>query len=142
MFKKIIVPIDVQQDTRSLAILEKAINFAKPFSSEIHIVHIVPCLLNRVLDEYLPQNWNKKRLLKVKDKLSAITPKNIPNGLKFTTHVSKGNVHDEILQYAYKEDGDLIMLFAIDTLTKNYILGYNTREILKNSTISVIIVRE
>ncbi len=143
MFRRIIVPLDVENNFQSSkVVLDKAYCLAEKFYSEIHLIHIIPSFVNELLGEYFPQTWFKKRIRKVEDKLKNIVKEYLNTRVKFSTYVGKGSVYDEIVNYSQKAQGDLIMLFTIDTSSKSYMLGCNAREILKNSEVSVIVVRD
>ena len=57
MYKNIIVPIDLSDKQSIKAIFPAAINLAKAFGSELHLVHIIPDFGTKLVEDYLPKNW-------------------------------------------------------------------------------------
>ena len=56
MYKNIIVPIDLSDKQSIKAIFPAAINLAKAFGSELHLVHIIPDFGTKLVEDYLPKN--------------------------------------------------------------------------------------
>ncbi|HNY50637.1 MAG TPA: universal stress protein [Smithella sp.] len=99
-FKNILYPIDL--DSQKITSLEKALEVAQFFNCPIHILYV-----NDIEAGYRhPTDREDAVALRVKE----LIPESLLEGLKIIYAVSKGDTAEEILQYAYGNNIDLIVI--------------------------------
>jgi nucleotide-binding universal stress UspA family protein len=141
MFKNIVVPIDLADKHSVKIVLPAALDFARAFSSKIHLVYVMPDFGLRMVEDYLPRHWMSDQKTKYNKLFDEIVKNIVPEGIEVDFHISRGAIYDEIINYSDKLNADLIMLSAVRPQFKDYMLGPNASKIVRHSSISVMVIR-
>ncbi|KQC03380.1 MAG: universal stress protein UspA [Methanoculleus sp. SDB] len=141
MFHKILVAIDGSDVSKRS--LQTAIDEAKVWNAEIHAVYVIETgMLSSIpIDNTLEVIYN---LLESEGNLTMDESRETASqaGVELTTHIKQGHAGNEILKLADEIAADLIVLGShgkseIDRL----LLGSVTSHVVRNSTVSTMVVR-
>ncbi len=143
MFKKILLPVDINHDTSWKSALPRATEMAKAFGSELHLVAVVPDFGMAMVGEFFPQDFEEKALKKAKADLEKFASDHLPDGLQHELHLAHGSASDQILKMADKLGVDLILMASHrPDLFQDFLVGSNADRIVHHSPVSVLIVRD
>ena len=140
MFKKILVPIDMQRIAHATEILKVAEQLAGQFGSSLHVMTVMPGFGMPIVATYFPADAKSSVRKSLEEKLLTLAKSKVT--AKFTTSVSEGKRGDEILKVAKKRKSDLILVGAKapDRLSEA-ILGSVGTKIAQRAAASVMVVR-
>lgn len=126
--KNIVLPLDLSRETKEK--VNKAIEIAKDFNSDIRIVTIIT-----TDDEFLVKKLNRQ-LNQVQDFVRE-------KGVSCSAEVLKGNsVADEVVKYSKKIDADLIMIMTQEeTEWTTLFIGSQAQQVINNSDVPVLSIR-
>jgi len=142
MFKKILVPIDVDQETswqRSLPVAEK---LASDYGAELHTITVIPIMGMSLVGSFFPADFESKALTAGKTKIDDIIANSATDPAKVTTHVAHGTIYEEVLHAADKLNSDLIVMTSHRPELKDYLIGPNAARVMRHAKQSVFIVRD
>jgi nucleotide-binding universal stress UspA family protein len=145
MYKNILVPVDLSQESSWRRALPAAVAEAKHWGAQLHVVTVVPDLIAGLDWRYavVPRDYDRdavvaearKRLADlIKDQVSAEVP--------VQHHVKHGTIYEKILDTAREVGADLIMLASHRPTLKDYLLGPNAARVVRHAECSVTIIRE
>jgi nucleotide-binding universal stress UspA family protein len=126
--RNIVLPLDLSKETKEK--VNKAIEFAKYFGSDIRIVTVLTGE-----DEFLVKKL-MRQLNQVQEFISN-------KGVKCTAESVKGSsVSEEVLRYAEKVDADLIMIMTQQELNwTELFIGPQAQQIINNTDVPVLSIR-
>ena len=140
MFKKILVPIDVEYPRTSKAVYENAAEIAKLSNAEIRLVSVMPGFGMPIVASFVTDEMKEKALKEFKNALKDFTDKNC--GENVSAKVLVGKNHEVILKMAEKWDADLIVVYHNYRRTVNEAFSQNcARMLVKNAKCSVLRLR-
>lgn len=142
MYKKILVPIDINQNSSWELALPAAIKFAKDSGAKLELFAVVPDFGMAMVGSFFPKDYAKKALEHAEYELKAVARNNVPDDVKCTCHVRHGSVYKEINKAADKLGADLIVLTSHRPEAKDYLLGPNAARIVRHARQSVFVVRD
>lgn len=140
MYKHILLPIDL--DEKEQMTLQPAIEHAKVFGAQLHIMTVVPDFRMSIVSQYFPGSSDDKIIAATQDALKAFTKKHIPEGIAVQHIVAQGTVYEVIIETAKKIAADLIIMGAHRPDLKDYLLGPNAARVVRHSDKTVLVVRE
>jgi len=141
MFKRILVPVDVEQRSSWERALPVGAQLAKDYGAELHVITVVPTFGMSIVGGYFPADFEEKAIAATKTKLTDIlngaaldiTPKG---------HVAHGTIYEEILATAGALSIDLIVMTSHRPELKDYLIGPNAARVMRHATQSVFVVRD
>lgn len=140
MFKKILVPIDFEQDGSWERALDAAFALARADGAALHIMHVIRSTPAMVA-QYLPKDFAKtaeaQAMALLKEKVTA-------HGIgesEAVLLVRHGEVYPEILDTADGLGADLIVLGAHRPDVTDYLLGTTAARVARHAKCSVFLVR-
>ena len=142
MFKTILLPIDVDQESswsRSLPVAEQ---LAKDYGAKLHAISVVPTMGMSVVGSFFPPDFEDKALASAQEKLSEVLAKAASNASEIATHVAHGTIYEEVLTAADKLRCDLIAMTSHRPELKDYLIGPNAARVMRHAKQSVFIVRD
>lgn len=142
MFKRILLPIDVDQDSSWRRTLPVAERMAKDYGAELHVMSVVPTFGMAVVGSFFPPDFEKKALALAETKLREVMAANAENPSQITAHVAHGTIYEEVLKAAEKLDCDAIVMSASRPELRDYLLGPNAARVMRHAKASVFVVRE
>ncbi|WP_036264641.1 universal stress protein [Methylocapsa aurea] len=140
MFKKILIPIDIDD----IAFAEPGVFFAAELAALangfVRLIHVVP-EIPYSFQEFLPPRIGVERENAIGSQLQDLAKKaNIPTG-RFSHVVRTGSVYDEVLDEAKAWGADLIVVGSHSPTMSTYLLGSNAQKIVRHANCSVFVVR-
>lgn len=138
MFKKILLPIDLEQADLTQHAIEAAIEISKP-SAELRLVNVQAMLPAMLIEYGLPDYESEVRLLAEKRIGETAAKIDYPS---VSTIVRIGDpIYHEALMEAKEWDADLIVICSNQPTLATYLLGSNAAKIVRHATCSVLVVR-
>lgn len=142
MYKDILLPVDLNQDSSWTSALPVAIDHARAFGTRLHVMTVVPDFGMTMVGQFFPKGFEKKAVEAVNRQLHAFVDEHIPDDIPVQHIVAEGTVYERILELAKKLKIDLIVLAAHRPELKDYLLGPNAARVVRHASCSVLVVRE
>ncbi len=141
MYKTVLLPIDLNQESSWQKALPTAVEFCKTYSATLHVMNVVPDFGMSVVGSHFPEGFEQKALESARAELHKFVRQNVPDGLNVRHIVGHGAVYDEILRVAKEIEADLILLAASRPELKDFLLGPNAARVVRHFGGSVLVVR-
>ncbi|RKQ70340.1 universal stress protein [Oceanibaculum indicum] len=142
MYKDILLPVDLNQDSSWKSALPVAIDHARAFGTRLHVMTVVPDFGMTMVGQFFPKGFEKKAVEAANKQLHEFVDTHIPNDIPVQHIVTEGTVYERILDLAKKLKIDLIVLAAHRPELKDYLLGPNAARVVRHADCSVLVVRE
>ncbi len=140
MYKHILLPIDL--DEKQQMTLAPAIEQAKAFGAQLHVMTVVPDFRMSIISQYFPGQSDDKIIAGTQEALKAFTKEHVPADIPVQHIVAQGTVYEVIIETAKKINADLIIMGAHRPDLKDYLLGPNAARVVRHSDKTVLVVRE
>lgn len=142
--KKVLVPIDFSDYSKSA--LRYAINFAKCFKAEMHLIYVVEPVIyppdfsmGQIAIPSVNAEWDER----AKDELAKLAKSEIPEDVKVKTIIKTGKPFIEIIETAAEEDIDLIIIATHGHSGVEHILfGSTAEKVVRKAPCPVLTLRE
>ncbi|MEW5422118.1 universal stress protein [Amorphus sp. 3PC139-8] len=142
MYKKILLPIDLNDATTAKKALATAAAIAQTFGSELHVISVVPNFGMSIVGGFFPSGFEEKALDKAKTDLGVFLDAELGPEINAVGHIAHGSIYEEILHAAKELQADLIVIGAHRPELKDYLLGPNAARVVRHAPQSVMVVRE
>jgi len=109
MFKKILVPIDVDHPETAKAVYQNAADIAKHSGGEIRLISVLPGFGMPLVASYISNDIRKEIFDRLKTSLEAFIRNNCDEPVSYK--IATGKNWEEILKAADKWEADLIMVY-------------------------------
>ena len=141
MFKKILLPIDLQETHLAVKPVKIAIDAARKHSAEIFVMTVIPAFGMPVVASFFPDNAMKKALKEIGVELKRYIAANIPKDI--TTHpiITEGNPAERILAQAKTLGADLIIIPSHAQSLSQVFLGSCAARVVEHATCSVMVIK-
>ena len=140
MYKKILVPVDLADESSWKLTLPVAIEFARLFNGSIVVVTVVRDSQAYWEGAYLPFAYEELRM-RNEEVLRTIVSNDVPLDISISTKVGHGSVYREILRIAQEEQVDLILMAAHRPGIRHHLIGPKAARVVGHSRCSVLVVR-
>jgi len=141
MYKKILLSIDLNDETSWTATLQTALVMCRTFDASLHLVHVIAEVPEAVVKLYLPDDNTEKLTNKFAEMMAAFIDEYIPEEFEATSHLCMGNIYSGILETAKKVEADLIIIGSHRPAMGSYLLGPNAARVVRHAESSVLVVR-
>ncbi|MDX1486040.1 MAG: universal stress protein [Alphaproteobacteria bacterium] len=141
MYKTILIPIDLDQESSWQRALPIAVEYSQIFGSRLHAATVLPDLGSGVVGSYFPPDFEEKAGAEARDKLEALVREKVPSNIDVTCHVVHGTAYEEILCLADDIGADLIVMASHRPELKDYLIGPNAARVVRHAKVSVLVVR-
>ncbi len=142
MYKKILLPIDLDQESSWHKALPTALELCRAWGASLHVMTVVPSFGMSMVSQYFPKGYEKEMREKTMASLQDFVRENVPEGTPVQRIVGEGTIYEVILQMADKVGADLIVLDSHRPQLKDYLLGPNAARVVRHATCSVLLVRD
>ena len=139
MFKNILFPVDLDQDS-SLAALPAAGEIARRFEGNLTLLNVQTPMPSMV-SAYLPEGYPQESVRAIGDRLKAAIDEH-RLGAGTDVAVRHGTPHHEILDFATKEKMDLIIIASHHPGLADYLLGSTAGQVVRHAQCSVLVLRD
>lgn len=141
MYKRILVPIDLDQETSWKLALPVALEYCQIFGAGLELLTVLPDLGSSMLASYFPPGFEEKADADARQRLEGLAAKEVSSNVTVRCHVGRGTVYEEILKVARERKTDLIVMASHRPELKDYLLGPNAARVVRHAPISVLVVR-
>lgn len=142
MFKNVLLPIDLDQESSWEKALPTALEFCRASGGNLHVLTVVPDFGMSIVGQYFPKGFEKEMADKILEKLHEFVNANVPADITVQHIVGEGTVYEVILSIADKIKADVIVLASHRPELKDYLLGPNAARVVRHADCSVMVVRE
>jgi universal stress protein F len=109
MFKKILVPIDVDRPNAAKAVYDCASEIAEPYGAEIKLISVMPGFGMPIVGSFISDRVRKEALEHFRGTLKVFVKENCDDSV--TYHIRSGKHYEEIVKMAEKWEADLIIVY-------------------------------
>lgn len=109
MFKKILVPVDIDYPETAAAVYQEAAAIAKQSGAEIRLVSVMPGFGMPIVSSHISTDVRKELTDRFKESLEKFIKDNCTESVSYT--VRTGANWEEIIKAADKWEADLIVVF-------------------------------
>ena len=141
MYRTILVPIDLDQESSWQKALPIAVEYGKIFGARLHAVTVLPDFGTGFVGSYFPPDFAERTLAEAGERLETLVRSKVPGDLPVECHVAQGTVYEEILDLAGEIDADLVVMASHRPELKDYLIGPNAARVVRHAEISVLVVR-
>jgi nucleotide-binding universal stress UspA family protein len=142
MYKHILLPIDLGQESSWKKALPTAISMCKNFDASLHVLTVVPDFGMSIVGQYFPEGYEKEMAEKVLGQLHNFVSENVPGDMQVQHVVGEGTVYEVVLKIAEDISADLIVMGSHRPELKDYLLGPNAARVVRHADCSVMVVRD
>ena len=144
MFRRIVVPIDLEEESSWHKVLPVAVDYTRHTEAELHVMTVIPddMLRMTVVAQLIPEDYEQKLMEDAQARLARLTEEHVPEELTVRRVVRQGSVYKEIIRYARDTQADLIIMAAHRPEIADYLLGPNAAQVVRHADCSVWTVRE
>lgn len=142
MFKRILIPVDMQDVDFSDKAMKIAIDQAINNKAELHVISVVPGFGMPMVASYFPKDAMEKALKGVNAKLLEYVKEKVPKELKPHITTLQGTHYKEILKESKRIKADLIVLASHNhhRMDKE-LLGSCASKVVERAKVSVMVIR-
>ncbi len=141
MFDKVLLPIDVTHPESWEKALPMALRCAGT-SGEVHVLGIVHDLGAAMIASYLPEDFERKAMERLKADLQDFAAREFPDPARVRVHVGHGHVPETILRIAGELGADLIVMASHPpNELKSLLVGSNADKVVRHATLPVLVAR-
>jgi nucleotide-binding universal stress UspA family protein len=142
MFKKVLFPLEIHEESSWQRALPVAVRLCANDAANLHLVFVLP-QIHPAIAAYLPEGTLiADHRQEVEWELAEFVTKNVPAGLKASYEVLLGDsIYDEVLKCATRIKADLIVLASHRPTASDYLIGPNAARIVRHFSGSVFVVR-
>ncbi|MCX5847130.1 MAG: universal stress protein [Deltaproteobacteria bacterium] len=142
--KKILYPTDFSKP--SYEALKVACEYAKQFSAELYIIHVVPVV--PAVTAFTPSSrsfnvplYQENLESNTKEKLLKVVEENVPKEIQTQVIVVSGNAGDEIVRFTKEGKVDLIVISSHgESGGHHYIFGCVAEKVVRHATCPVLTI--
>lgn len=142
MYKSILVPVDLNQESSWKKALPVAIDLAQKNDGELHIVTVIPDFGMALVGSFFPPDYAKNAVAAAEKDLSKFVADNVPSGVKVSGIVKQGTIYKRIIGAAEDVNCSVIVMSSHRPETKDYLLGPNAARVVRHAKQSVFVVRD
>lgn len=141
MYKNILFPVDLNEESSWDKALPAAIEYCKAFGATLHVMNVVPDFGKAIVGSYFPEDFEEKALQGAKQALDDFVREHVPDDIKTRLIVGNGSVYKEILRVAGEIKAELVLLASHRPEFSDILLGGNAERVARHFAGSVLIVR-
>jgi len=141
MYKKILVPLDLQETMLSVRATTVAQDIANCYQSRISVLTVIPDFGMPLVANFFPEDAMKQAENEVHSELKRFIKAHFKDPSSIRAEVDSGSPHKVIVKQAKKQKIDLIILPATGKDVSKVFLGSSSTHVVERSPCSVLIVR-
>lgn len=143
MYRKILLPVDLDEETSWHKALPTAVALCRTFDASLHVLTVRPDVKMPMVSAYLPKNFSRDAEAAVVEAQRDFINEQVPDDVQAQSVVVDGSPPWEaIIKVAEQLEVELIVM-ASHTRRRfvDYVLGPNSEHVVHHTNISVMIVR-
>jgi len=140
MFKKILVPVDIDYPKTAALVYQKALDLAESTGSEIRIVSVMPGYSMPIVASFISEEMVKKAKAQLRETLEAFIQDYCKEPITYT--IKTGKNWEEIVKAADKWEADLIVVYHNRRRDENEVFSNScSQRVMENANCSVLRLR-
>ncbi|HHH40058.1 MAG TPA: universal stress protein [Sedimenticola sp.] len=141
MFKKILMPIDLQETHLAAKAVKVAIDEARKHGAEVYVMTVMPGFGMPLVASFFPEKAVKKALKEIGGELKRYIAANFPDDIHTTPIIAEGNPAERILAQAKKLQADLIIIPSHAQSLGQVFLGSCAAKVVEHAHCSVMVIK-
>lgn len=142
MFKKILIPVDVDDEATWKKAADVAAHLAESSSAELHVLTVLPDFGLSIVGSYFPKGYEEKAAKEAGKQLTKFVNEHFGDKVSVRPHVVHGKIYEQIMSAADKLGCDAIIMASHSPELKDYLLGPNAARVVRHARQSVFVVRD
>lgn len=141
MFKKILLPIDLQETHLATMAIKIAIDEARKHDAKIIVMTVMPGFGMPMVATFFPNNAMKKALKSIGIELKKYIASNFPKEIETKPIIAEGNPSEMILKEAKEKGVDLIIIPSHTKDLEQFFLGSCAARIVEHAPCTVMVIK-
>lgn len=141
MYKDILFPIDVTEESSWKYTLPVVIAHAEAFGARVHLMTVIPDSGMSLVSQYFSDDAVDRIVQETNKALHRFSEEHLPKSIKVQHIVTQGIVYKSIIETSQRIGADVIIMSAHRPELKDYLLGPNAARVVRHSDCSVLVVR-
>lgn len=141
MFKKILLPVDLEHTEVADKALKLAMEEARRSNAKLYVMTVAPGFGTPLVASFFDDDMVKKAMKEIARHLKTFVDANIPEEFHAKSIVTEGNPPEQILRQAKEHDIDLIIITGYDTELDKMLLGSCSARVVRHANCSVLVVK-
>lgn len=142
MYKDILLPVDLEQESAWRHALPVAVEYAQAFNARLHVLNVVPDFGMSIVGQYFPEGYEQRMAADHNRMLHEFVRQHVPSGVAVQHVIGEGrSIYKTILEIARTIKADLIIMSAHRPELADYVIGSNTAKVVSHADCSVLVVR-
>lgn len=141
MYKNLLIYIDQDRPRSWEHVVPAAVEIARWQNANLNVMSVVPDFGMAVVEQYFPEDADKKLNQEVMKSLKAFIAKQLPHDISIRPIVAEGAVREAILSVAVKINADLIILPPKIRRSPFAEIGATSTHVMQYAKCSVLLVR-
>ena len=142
MHKRILLPVDLSNETSQDKAAEAAKAYLGAFGGELTLLTVVPDAGLSMISGYLPEDFEAQAVERTKERLAAFAKESFGPDIKPHCLVAHGTIYREILEVREEIGADLIIMASHRPEIADYLIGPNAARVVRHAPCSVLVVRD
>jgi nucleotide-binding universal stress UspA family protein len=142
MYKEMLLPIDLGQESSWKMALPLAIELGKSFGARLHIMTVVPDHGFHYVSQYFPPGYEEKMIADAEERLRDFATEHVAENVEIQLIVAHGSIYRQVAKAAEDVGADLIIMASHTPGASDLLIGPNAEKVLHHFKRSVLIVRE
>lgn len=142
MFKTILLPIDLGEESSWSKALPVALHQMRNNVGSLNVLTVIPGLGENVVRTYFPPGFAEQAMAQAQKDIEAFRVANVPADVPSKSILRSGTIYDEILAVAEEIGADLIVMASHRPALRDYLLGPNASRVVRHAKQSVLVVRD
>lgn len=142
MYQKIMLPVDLNEESSWTKALPTAVALCRSFDASLHVVTVLPDYRMPLVGSYFPKDFSKKAHEAISEAQHEFIREHVPEDLTVQSVIVDGSPWEAIIKAGKKLEVDLIVMASHNKRKfTDYVLGPNAEHVVHHAKISVMIVR-
>jgi nucleotide-binding universal stress UspA family protein len=141
MFKKILMPIDLQETHLAVKAVKIAIDEARKHGAEITVMTVMPGFGMPLVATFFPDNAMRQAMREIGAELKRYIAANFPKDIIIHPVITEGNPAERILAQRDAIDADLIIIPSHAQSLSQVFLGSCAARVVEHATCSVMVIK-
>jgi len=142
MYSKIMLPVDLNEESSWKKALPTAVTLCRTFGASLHVVTVLPDYRMPLVGSYFPKDFARKAHEAITEAQHTFIREHVPEDIQTQTVIVDGSPWEAIIKAAKKLEVDLIVMASHNKRKfADYVLGPNAEHVVHHSKVSVMIVR-
>ncbi|MBF8223121.1 universal stress protein [Halomonas sp. 328] len=142
MYKKILLPVDLNEEASWKKALPTALTLCRSFGASLHVVTVMPDFRMPMVGAYFPKDFTEKAHKSLGEAQKQFIHDQVPEDIEVHRAIVEGSPWEAIIKAAKQLEVDLIVMASHNKRKfVDYVLGPNAEHVVHHSKVSVMIVR-